>query len=379
MTSGQESSDRARSAAPFPDIESLAGVFHPHAIEVQDFSHYALVIDLRSRAEYEDDHIPGAVRVDLPPQAVEPLGTGTADAGSAATNSAQEARAVQGLPDALTAAIANVKLDQAILIYCGQGGRVSQPVAQALRWRGWTVDVLPGGWINYRRWVQAGLEVLPRLVAFRVIACSLGTEALRVLRALREVGQQVVDVEGLAGWRHGALKPNQGAQPSQAWFESQLLESIRAMDPRTPVWVGDVDTRVGSVELPGALTDALAIAPTAKLEAGVVERVQCWREDEPLLMAESSEVVQAVAMKSPQPGGMVPEQWRHLVAEGTTDLLLARLLSDGIDQTYAAEVAERAARRHALPALAADSLAPGALIETVRAWLQGTVSHPAPG
>ena len=346
---------------------------------MQDFSHYALVIDLRSRAEYEDDHIPGAVRVDLPSQTAEPLGTWTGDEVSAATDSVPEARAIQGLPDALTAAIANVKLDQAILIYCGQGGRVSQPVAQALRWRGWTVDVLPGGWINYRRWVQAGLEVLPRLVAFRVIACSLGTEALRILRALREVGQQVVDVEGLAGWRHGALKPNQGAQPSQAWFESQLLESIRALDPRTPVWVGDVDSGVGSVELPGALTDALAIAPVAKLEVAVVERVQCWREDDPVLMAETSEVVQAVAMKLPQPGGTVPEQWQHLAAEETTDLLLARLLSDGIDQTYAAEVADRAARRHGLPALTADSLAHGALIETVRAWLQGTVSHPAPG
>ena len=65
---------RVRSAAPFAEIESLAGVFHPHAIEVQDFSHYALVIDVRSRAEYEDDHIPGAVRVDLPPQSAEPAG-----------------------------------------------------------------------------------------------------------------------------------------------------------------------------------------------------------------------------------------------------------------------------------------------------------------
>ena len=379
MTSGQESSDRARSAAPFPDIESLAGVFHPHAIEVQDFSHYALVIDLRSPAEYEDDHIPGAVRVDLPPEAPEPLGAPIGDEASAATTAAHEARAVQQLPDALTAAIANVKLDQAILVYCGQGGRVSQPVAQALRWRGWTVDVLPGGWINYRRWVQAGLEVLPRLVAFRVIACSLGTEALRVLRALREVGQQVVDVEGLAGWRHGALEPNQGAQPSQAWFESQLLESIRAMDPRTPVWVGDVDTGVGSVELPGALTDALAIAPAANLAVGLAERVQRWREDEPVLTAESSEVVHAVAMNLHQRGGTVPEQWQHLATEGTTDLLLSRLLGEGIDPFYAAEVADRAARRHALPALTADSLAPGALVDTVRAWLQGTLSHPAPG
>ena len=36
-----------------PEIESLAGAFHPHAIEVQDFSHYALVIDVRTPQEYE--------------------------------------------------------------------------------------------------------------------------------------------------------------------------------------------------------------------------------------------------------------------------------------------------------------------------------------
>ena len=147
-----------------------------------------------------------------------------------------------------------------------------------------------------------------------------------------KLGQQVLDVEGLAGWRHGALEPNQGTQPSQAWFESQLLESIRGMDPRTPVWVGDVDTDVGSVELPGALTDALAIAPAAKLEVGVAERVQRWREDEPVLMAEPSEVVHAVCDEVAATRRHGTEQWQHLATEGTTDLLLARLLSDGIDQ-----------------------------------------------
>lgn len=31
-------------------------------IEVQDCSYYALVIDVRSHEEYEDDHIPGTVQ-----------------------------------------------------------------------------------------------------------------------------------------------------------------------------------------------------------------------------------------------------------------------------------------------------------------------------
>ena len=89
------------------------------------------------------------------------------------------------LSSALLAAVASVRQDQALLVYCDQGGRVSRPVARALRWRGWTVDVLPGGWINYRRWVLAGLEVLPRLVAFRVIAANLQPDHATLARFRR--------------------------------------------------------------------------------------------------------------------------------------------------------------------------------------------------
>ena len=34
-----------------------------HAIEVQDFANYELIIDVRSRADFEADHIPGAVQM----------------------------------------------------------------------------------------------------------------------------------------------------------------------------------------------------------------------------------------------------------------------------------------------------------------------------
>ena len=46
---------------PLPGIEALTGTHHPHAIEVQDSSCYALTTDIRSREEFEDDHIPGAM------------------------------------------------------------------------------------------------------------------------------------------------------------------------------------------------------------------------------------------------------------------------------------------------------------------------------
>ena len=255
MTSGQESSDRARKPHKPPEIESLAGTFHPHAIEVQDFSHYALVIDVRTPQEYEEDHIPGAVQFSPAVVSQGPLVTGHADDRSR-TLVAHDSGAEGELPPALAALVSPLKLDQAILVYCGRGGLDSLPVARALRWRGWSVDVLPGGWINYRRWVQAGLEVLPRMVSFRVIATSLGCEADRVLNALASVGHQVLNVEALMVRRRGSIACRSARQPSQAWLESQLLQRLRAVDPRRPVWVGDVDGQVGELRLPGSMAGA---------------------------------------------------------------------------------------------------------------------------
>lgn len=370
MTSGQESSNRGAAGVPYPEIESLAGVFHPHAIEVQDFSYYALVIDVRPRAEYEDDHIPGAVHLDPPvPDGVAEQRMGLS----------QDDEAARDLPEALAAVVEPVRLDQAILIYCGRGGRVSQPLARALRWRGWTVDVLPGGWINYRRWVQAGLEVLPRLVTFRVVACSLGSEAARVLRAFRDVGQQVLDVESLARWPRCALHASPASQPAQAWFESQLLDAIRGLDPRAPVWVGDLGPQVGALSVPGALTDALAIAPMTMLEVPISERVRCWREDEPLLNAEPAEVVNAVVAMASPPSPTLLNQLKRAASKGLGDLLLGRLLTACIDRAHSGDAGDRQHECHLLSPLRVESLASHPLTEAVRRWLRAVLPSPSAG
>lgn len=354
MTSSQESSKDGASAGancdPLMGIESLAGAFHPHAIEVQDFSYYARVIDLRPRAEYEHDHIPGAVNVEAP---AEPA---VGSPGAEAPLVAAEAGRAQTWP-ALDAAVANVRLDEAILVYCGRGGLVSTPVARALRWRGWTADVLPGGWINYRRWVQAGLEVLPRMVPFRLMACTLGSENSRVLGALRSAGEQVLDLEALASWRRLAFSPVAAAQPTQPWFESLLLRELRAFDPRRPVWVADVGPILGTLMLPGAVVDALSIAPRAELSTPATARVDAWMADEPLC-ADAAALVQQVSALDPRPAPALVAHWRQMLTTGAVGALLASLLQDFFDEMCASDRAARGGRHHALAPLAAEALAP---------------------
>lgn len=365
MTSSQESSDRARKLNKPPEIESLAGAFHPHAIEVQDFSHYALVIDVRTREEYEDDHIPGAVQFSPAVVSQGPLVTAHSDAQNRALV-AHDSAVDAELPASLAALVAPLRLDQAILVYCGRGGLDSLPVARALRWRGWSVDVLPGGWINYRRWVQAGLEVLPRMVSFRVIATSLGCEADRILNALATVGHQVLNVEAFMVRRRGSIACRYAPQPSQAMLESQLLQRLRAVDPRRPVWVGDVDAQVGELRLPGSMTDALEAAPTAALQAPIDERVDRWIEDEPA-WASPLDAIEALTKFVPPPEVRAIELWKQLSVGGLAGLVTS-VLTEYVDRIQAGRVARRGSQSVDLVPLSVASLAPEALAVVVPVW-----------
>lgn len=362
MTSGQESSDRARKPNKPPEIESLAGVFHPHAIEVQDFSHYSLVIDVRTPQEYEDDHIPGAVQFSPSVVSQGPLVTGHADDPARALV-ADDSGAEGELPPALKALVAPLKLDQAILVYCGRGGLDSLPVARALRWRGWTVDVLPGGWINYRRWVQAGLEVLPRMVSFRVIATSLGCEADRILNALASVGHQVLNVEALMVRRRGSIACRSALQPSQAWLESQLLQRLRAVDPRRPVWVGDVDAPVGELRVPPSLADTLNRAPIVVLEIPLEERVQRWKRDVSYCEGLPIPIWDTIAGGQTRPVSM---------SAASSDLLAVKEEIAALDRVYFARLDQSLPQRTRLPSIRSDSLEADRLAEAVRVWLTST-------
>ena len=365
MTSGQESSDRARKPDQPTRVESLAGAFHPHAIEVQDFSHYALVIDVRTREEYDADHIPGAVQFTPAVVTQGPSVTGEADDLSRSLM-AQDSAVAGELSAQLAHLVGALKLDQAILVYCGRGGLDSLPVARALRWRGWTVDVLPGGWINYRRWVQAGMEVLPRMVTFRVIDTALGCEADRVLAALANVGHQVLNVQALMARRRGSIMLRCTPQPSQAWFESLLVQQLRSFDPRRPVWVGDVDAQVGDLQLAGSIGDALVAAPAAKLEAPLDERIDSWIEDEPAWTSPLA-VIDALASSQPPPAGPLVERWKALALGGLVDLI-ASVLNDYIARCHAARLAQRTAKTQPIAPLVAESLKPDRLAVAVRAW-----------
>ena len=82
------------------------------------------------------------------------------------------------------------------LVYCFRGGKRSRLWADNLRTIGFDVDVLAGGWKNYRRWVRAGSRCCP--VPSAIGCCGpTGCGKTRVLHALRK---------GRAGPRTGGAR-----------------------------------------------------------------------------------------------------------------------------------------------------------------------------
>lgn len=345
------------------EVEWLGGVVHPHDIEIQDFSVYDLIVDLRTPAEYAEDHLPGAINVDLT------TGFGTRERSTPST--VEEPQPVDPTPETLATAIGGVKPTQQLLLYCGSGGRVSVPLAKSLRWRGLSVDVLGGGYVNYRRWVEAALVILPSMVTWRLVHSPLRSDVHAVLSALARAGEQVLDFESLA--QGDALHDpaeSQGPGLSQAAFDGLLVAALRGVDPRGPVWVPAVKRDIGALRLSSATRDCLSLSPVARIEVPSLERVRHWRTTMPTPDQELDIVIRSLEGTCKATTSQVL-QWREWLSAGRIDDVMVDLLPflpDGLAEDAAQE---RTRLTITLPPLVAPSLDREVLDAAVRDWLSG--------
>lgn len=293
-------------------LASLGSLVHPHQMEIQDFSLYALVIDARRPRAYAEDHIPDAVS--LP-------------AASPATH-----KSPLSMPHELSAHANSLARNDMVLVYCDRGGLDSEVWARPLRAAGYTVDVLGGGWGNYRRWVTAGLELLPRALSFRHLVAPPVSGLCRILGVLARQGQPVLDISELAGQRlvPGLTLPGD-APPSQAAFETLLLDRLRKFDPDLPVWVRVGPAPLAALTLPPALRDALARSDEVVLQVPLAERARAWLERMQAMRTPLANLIDAFGNSALPPPSNLVQQWGSLDAAGHTLEALSAIIKAYID------------------------------------------------
>jgi len=308
---------------------------HPLQLEVLEFGAYALVIDARSPHEYEEDHLPGAVNLPVVDDTeYAEVGTKHKDDKHAAYLIGVE-YSLRNIAKHIKPLIAQFGNTDRMLVYCFRGGKRSKLWADNLRTIGFEVDVLRGGWKNYRRWVRASLETLPRHFEFRVLAGSTGCGKTRLLSALQDVGQQVLDLEEIACHRGSLIGALPGRpQPSQKYFDTLLLDALRKFDPARPVWLEAESKKIGNLQIPAALHDAMHRTRPIHLSAPMSERVRLWREDYPHFVNDPRGMVAKLAPLKALVGGDEIGAWQALAESGQVDELFERVMVKHYDPCY---------------------------------------------
>jgi tRNA 2-selenouridine synthase len=313
-------------ATPFPPAADL---------RVQDFPSYDLIIDARSPHEYDEDHVPGALNLPV---------VGDDEFAQVGTLHRTDthgayligvAMSLRNMATAIDERIAKLPKDARLMVYCFRGGKRSELWATALRIIGFRVDVVQGGWKNYRRWVRESLDTLPQRFDFRVLCGRTGAGKTRLLAALADKGHQVLDLEALANHRGSVLGNLPGLpQPPQKWFDSLVLDRLRRFDPEQPVWVESESKKIGKLQVPPALIEAMHAARAVHVETAMPARVRLWREDYPHLAEDPAGLVALMTPLKALIGGEELKHWGELAAARDVDTLFERVMSQYYDPLY---------------------------------------------
>lgn len=300
---------------------------------------YALVIDARSQREYAEDHLPCAVNL--------PVVDNDEYAEVGTTHKSDKHRAyligvsyaMKNMSRAIDELVATQPKDARMLVYCFRGGKRSKLWFDALSTIGFKVDRLPGGWKAYRAWVRDQLDTLPAKFRYHVLCGPTGCGKTRLLSALEAAGAQVLDLEGLAQHRGSLIGDIPGiAQPSQKWFDSVLVDKLRRFDPKQPVWVESESKKIGAIQLPGALLEAMHAGRLFTLSAPMAERVALWREDYSHFERDLDALMARLHFLRPLIGGEEFARWESLARERRAPELFQRLMQAHYDPAYARSI-----------------------------------------
>ena len=160
--------------------------------------------------------------------------------------------------------------DKKIAVHCWRGGMRSGAMAWCLDLYGFEVYLLTGGYKHYRRSV---LDTFAKKINVRILGGLTGAGKTKVLHQLKTIGQQVMDLEGLAQHQGSAFgSMNKMEQPTQEQFENNLANELRLLDPQRPVWIEDESILIGKRSIPNALFLQMRGAPVTFLNVSAEAR-----------------------------------------------------------------------------------------------------------
>jgi tRNA 2-selenouridine synthase len=323
-------------------VEKHKAARGPALVTVAQLPEFDEAIDVRSEGEFAEDHIPGAINCPvLDDEQRARVGTIYKQRSAFEAKKIGAALVSANIARHLQSRFLDRPRDWRPLVYCWRGGNRSDAFAHVLQQVGWRTGRMDGGYRAYRRAVVAQLAELPGRLRWRVICGLTGTGKSRLLRALRDAGGQVLDLEALAAHRGSVLghHPDE-RQPTQKMFESLIWKALVGFDPLRPVYVEAESRKIGALRVPEALIVAMWAGECVSLEAPVPVRLQLLKDEYAHFIAHPDALRQALESLVPLHGRATIGGWNELALAGRWDKLVAELLARHYDPAYTRAIAK---------------------------------------
>lgn len=305
-------------------------------VRIEDRHTFDTIIDARSPAEFELDHIPGAINCPvLDNEERHIVGTLYKQTGAFEARRVGGAMVAANLARHLREQFADRPPGWKPLVYCWRGGLRSGSMTTWLRMVGWDAQQLAGGYKSWRRHVIEVIETLAPRLPLVVICGATGSAKTRVLHALAELGEQTLDIEGLA--RHkgsllGALPDT--PQPSQTAFETALVDAIEGIDPSRPLYVEGESARIGQINVPVPLVTRMRDSTCVEIQASLPARLGFLLHDYAYLGDRPAWLAGQLEHLKPLHGKAVIASWQAMAHAGNLPQLFAELATKHYDPSY---------------------------------------------
>ncbi|MCB2137487.1 MAG: tRNA 2-selenouridine(34) synthase MnmH [Rhodobacteraceae bacterium] len=323
-------------------------------------SDFDAIIDVRSPAEYVEDHLPGAINLPVLSDA-ERAEVGT-------IYKQQSPFLARKIGAALVARNAAAHLEGPLsdkpggwrpLVYCWRGGQRSGSFASILAQVGWRVELVDGGYKAWRKLVVRQIQEWPVPSPVIVLDGNTGSAKTELLARLARLGVQVIDLEALANHRGSLFGAMPGGQPSQKAFEGRIAMALAALVPSRPVIIEAESSKVGNIVLPKQVWQAMCAAPRLRIVAPLPARADYLARAYADVAADPDRLATLVGRLKGQHAAAVIEDWLALARSGDLAALAHDLMLNHYDPRYEKHRARFA--DHESRVVATDALTPSSL------------------
>jgi len=295
-----------------------------------------LLIDSRSEKEFEHAHIPGAVNIPLLNNDHRHL------VGIEYKKNGREAAVEMGfelvgpLFHEKIKAVKNFSNRKEVMIYCWRGGMRSSIMAWVLSLSGYKTTMLKGGYKFFRGFV---LQQFEKPWKIKILGGHTGCGKTEVLKELKKLGEQIIDLEGLANHKGSAFGSlGLPEQPSNEYFENLLAIELSQLNLEKEIWVEAESRSIGRIKIPDEFFFQLDQAPLYEIIAS--RKFRCNRINEEYCKFPKDELAECTNKIAKRLGGLKLKEAINALNENRYEEWL-NILLDYYDKTYMHSLNER--------------------------------------